>query len=81
MKVSEVYDTEENVVYNRITGTWRHGTEWEKVVEDGGKFWMIYYREAEYIDRDDALLYKGDKEAIEVELVDEMRKVGVKCVS
>lgn len=39
---------------------------------------MIYYREAPEIDIDDALLYRGDNEAIEVKLVDEVRKVGVK---
>lgn len=76
MKVIDVYRSDKSV-YDRIVGTWRHGTEWEKVVEDGGKFWLIYYREAPEIDIDDALLYCGDKEAIEVNLVDEVRKVGV----
>jgi hypothetical protein len=63
----EVYEAEENVIFNRVVGVWRWGAKWEKVVERDGNYYALWYRTAQNdmgIDLEDSFDVKGSAKQV-----------------
>lgn len=67
MKNLEVYEAEEDVIFNRVVDVWRWGAEWEKVVERDGVYYALWYRTVQNdmgIDLEDMFDIKGDAKRV-----------------
>lgn len=74
MTVLEVYECEDEskIIFNRLIGTWRWGTEWEKCIKQGDDYFYITYRNASgdsEIELGDVLGWKQNNPAKKVNLI------------
>lgn len=82
----EVYECEDEskIIFNRIIGTWRWGTIWEKCVKEGEDYFYIVYRRASgdfCLDLEERLNYEQDKQAQKVVLIESSMLKAVPLVS
>lgn len=73
MTIIEVYECEDEskIIFNRLIGTWRWGTVWEKCVKESGDYFYITYLAASggaEIEEGDILDW--EKEAKKVALIE-----------